>query len=99
MLKSMASTARQKVLVLYLVSSALDSKVIAWANYDGTGETTHMAGDAEEPPYETGLDALQDGWRLFQASQLQAHHPGNEFRTGYLKYEFFFEQIVEVARD
>lgn len=87
---------RQKVLVLYLESSALDSRVVAWANYDGTGEHRHMAGDAAEPPYRTGLAALRDGWRLFQASQLMPHAAGEEFRTGYLKYEFFFERLVDV---
>lgn len=86
----------QRVLVLYLASSALDSPVIAWANYDGTGRTTPMAGDAQEPPYRTGVHALRDGWRLFQASQLLPHAEGEEFRTGYLKYEFFFEKLEDV---
>ena len=87
---------RQQVLVLYLRSSALDAGVVAWANYDGTGCERHMAGDASEPPYGTGLAALQDGWRLIQASPLIDHVAGNEFRTGYLKYEFFFEKLVDV---
>ena len=85
---------RQHVLVLYLSSSALDSPVIGWANYDGSGSSTHMAGDESEPPYKTGLHALRDGWRLFQASQLLPHNSGDEFRTDYLKYEFFFEKLV-----
>ena len=88
------SPLRQQVLVLYLRSSALDSGVIAWAQYDGTGEEKHMAGDSEESPYPTGLAALRDGWRLIQASPLQQHASGDEFRTGYLKYEFFFEKLV-----
>ena len=90
------SNLRQRVLVLYLRSSALDSGVLAWAVYDGTGQDTRMAGDGEEPPYPTGVAALRDGWRLIQASPLIEHGVGNEFRTGYLKYEFFFEQIVEL---
>ncbi len=88
---------RQQVLVLYLQTSALDSAVIGWSQYDGTGQTLHMAGDTTDPPYSTGLDALLDGWRLFQASQLQSHHSGDEFRTDYLKYEFFFEKWIAVA--
>ena len=87
---------RQQVLVLYLRSSALDSGVLAWAVYDGTGQQTHMAGDSDQPPYPTGVAALRDGWRLIQASPLVDHGVGDEFRTGYLKYEFFFEQWVEV---
>lgn len=87
---------RQKVLVLYTANSALDSPVVGWSRYDGTGETRHMAGDTEEPPYRTGLDALKDGWRLFQASQLLPHQRGAEFDVSYLKYEFWFEQLVEI---
>ena len=87
---------RQKVLVLYLQTSALDSGVVGWARYDGTGETTPMAGDGDEPPYADGVAALRDGWRLIQASPLSPESPGAEFRTSYLKYEFFFEKIVDV---
>ena len=86
---------KQKVLILYLATSLLDSEVIAWSLHDGTGKNFHMPGDSEEPPYETGTDALLDGWRLFQASTLEQHKSGDEFRTGYLKYEFFFEKIEE----
>ena len=86
---------RQQVLVLYLQTSALDSGVVGWSVYDGTGATLHMAGDSDEPPYASGLDALLDGWRLFQASTLDPHTPGNEFGTAYLKYEFFFEKLVD----
>ena len=87
---------RQQVLVLYLETSALDSRVVGWSQYDGTGKQLYMAGDSDEPPYKTGLDALQDGWRLFQSSQLLPHHSGDEFRTDYLKYEFFFEKWLSL---
>ena len=83
---------KQKVLILYLATSMLDSEVIAWSLHDGTGKNFHMPGDTEEPPYETGTDALLDGWRLFQASTLEQHKSGDEFRTGYLKYEFFLKK-------
>lgn len=88
---------RQKVLVLYLANSALDAPVIAWAVYDGTGQTRPMAGDNDQPPYRTGVDALKHGWRLIQASQILPHSRGDEFDLAYLKYEFFFEQLVEIA--
>jgi hypothetical protein len=91
------SMTRQKVLVLYLANSALDAPVVAWAVYDGTGATRPMAGDHDEPPYRTGVDALKDGWRLIQAAQILPHQRGAEFDLAYLKYEFFFEQLVEVA--
>lgn len=85
---------KQQVLVLYLASSALDSPVVGWTSYDGTGRTTPTAGDSDEPPYATGLDALRDGWRLFQASQLIPPYPGHEYDTSFLKHEFFFEKLV-----
>jgi hypothetical protein len=87
---------RQNVMVLYLADSALDSPVIAWSRYDGTGRENHMAGDADEPPYRNGVEALRDGWRLIQMSQLLPHAPGSEFTTSYLKYEFLFELLVDV---
>ena len=90
---------RQRVLVLYLRHSGLESAVIGWSEYDGTGQTLPMAGDSESPPYKTGVDALLDGWRLFQVSPLLPHASGDEYRTGYLKYEFFFEKWVEVASE
>ena len=85
-------TKRQKVLVLYLADSALDAKVIAWSQWDGTGRDEHMAGDAEAPPYPSGLAALRDGWRLLQMSSLMPHTPGAEHDVAYLKYEFLFER-------
>jgi hypothetical protein len=88
---------RQQVLVLYLSTSALDSPVVGWSRYDGTGRTRPTAGDSDEPPYATGLDALLDGWRLFQASQLLPPRPGHEYDVSFLKHEFFFEKLEETS--
>ena len=85
---------RQQVLVLYLSSSALDATVVGWSVYDGTGRTTPTTGDSDEPPYETGLDALKDGWRLFQAAQLLPPQAGHEYDMSFLKHEFFFEKLA-----
>lgn len=87
---------RQNVLALWLADSALDSPVVAWSQWDGAGTTHHMAGDEQTPPYRTGVHALRDGWRLIQAAPLLPHYPGVETQTSYLKYEFWFEQLVEV---
>jgi hypothetical protein len=87
-------TLRQQVLVLYLASSALDSQVVGWSRYDGTGATTPTTGDSDTPPYETGLEALKDGWRLFQAAQLLPPQPGHEYDVSFLKHEFFFEKLA-----
>lgn len=88
------SSTKQRVLVLYLRSSTLDSEVIGWALYDGNAPYANGPGEQDEPPYKTGIQALADGWRLFQASPLLPARAGQEFQTDYLKYEFFFEQLV-----
>jgi hypothetical protein len=87
---------RQKVLVLYLDNSALDSNVKAWTIYDGTGKDSYTAGDSLEPPYTNGLDALKDGWRVIQFPQLIPPYPGEELSTSFLKYEFVFEKLENV---
>ncbi|MFJ3305211.1 hypothetical protein ACIPSA_19225 [Streptomyces sp. NPDC086549] len=91
-----AGMRRQQVLVLYLATSALDSYVVGWSLYDGTGLTSPTTGDSDEPPYESGLAALRDGWRLIQAAQLIPPHPGHEYDVSFLKHEFFFERICDV---
>ena len=87
---------RQIVLVLYCRSSALDSEVVGWATYDGTGEKFHHPGGQDEPPYNTGLEAMLDGWRVIQISQLMPPYPGTEHNTSFLPFEMVLEQIVEV---
>ncbi len=90
-------TVRQQVLVLYLSNSGLDASVVGWSSYDGTGRTTPTAGDSDEPPYQTGVEALLDGWRLIQASQLIPPYPGHEYDVSFNKHEFLFEKLVDIS--
>jgi hypothetical protein len=85
---------RQQVLFLYLATSALDSEVVGWSRYDGTGATSPTTGDSDEPPYRTGVDALRAGWRLIQAAQLQPPRRGEEYDLSHLKHEFVFERLA-----
>ena len=94
----MNDTLRQKVLTLYLGTSALDSRVMGWTIYDGTGKETFTTGDDNEPPYETGLDALLDGWRLIQHPILIPPYPGEEYATSFMKYGFVFEKLEAVRQ-
>jgi hypothetical protein len=87
---------RQQVLILYLANSSLDSRVVSWARYDGTGKEPHMPGDADQPPYASGVHALCDGWRLIQLSQLLPPYPGQEFTVSYQRYECVFEKWLAV---
>jgi hypothetical protein len=85
---------RQQLLVLYLATSGLDANVVGWSAYDGTGRTAPTTGDSDEPPYKTGVEALEDGWRMIQASQLLPPYPGHEYDVSFLKHEFWFEKLV-----
>ena len=82
--------------MLYLASSALDSPVVGWSFYDGSGNEAHTAGDRDEPPYKTGLHALRDGWRVLQLPQLIPPYPGGEYTTSFQKHEFTFEKLVQI---
>jgi hypothetical protein len=95
----MITLVRQQVLVLYLSTSALDGKVVGWSRYDGTGHSEPTTGDSDEPPYETGVEALRDGWRLFQAAQLIPPYPGHEYDVSFLKHEFLFEKLVDMQEE
>ncbi len=87
---------RQKVLVLYLKDSALDSSVVGWSLYDGTGKYKPATGDEETPPYGTGLAALIDGWRVIQFPQLIPPYPGQEYTTSFCQFEFIFEKLEDI---
>lgn len=89
---------RQQLLILYTATSSPDSPVGAWSLFDGTGRESHMAGDADAPPYSSVVAAMRDGWRVIQVPQLQAAPPGAEHDTAFLKYEFVLEKLFEVER-
>lgn len=88
---------RQQLLVLFLGSSSLDSGVLGWTRYDGTGRSRPTMGDSDDKPYAMGIDALLDGWRLIQMSQLVSHPIGSEYDVAYLPYEFLFEKLIDVS--
>ena len=90
---------RQKLLILYLAHSGLDAHVVSWAQWDGTGKHDHIPGDQADPPYASGLDALRDGWRLIQLSQLIPPYPGEEFTVSYQRYECVFEKLETMSGD
>jgi hypothetical protein len=90
------SNQRQKVMVLYLANSALDSRVKGWSLYDGTGKDPRTTGDSDTPPYKSGLDALKDGWRVIQFPQLFPPYPNMEYTTSFQMYEFIFEKLEAI---
>ena len=88
---------RQQVLMMWLASSALDSRVLGWSFFDGTAGAGPQP--AADPPYASGVAALVDGWRLLQMSPLMPPMPGHERDTSFLKHEFLFERMVTLGDD
>lgn len=86
---------RQRLLVLYAATSSPESEVGAWSIFDGTGRPSHMAGDADKPPFPSVLAAMREGWRVIQFPPLAAAAPGAEHDTSFLKYEFVLEKLEE----
>ena len=82
---------RQQILHLWLHAAALDTSVAAWAFYDGTAGAADLPD--VDPPYPTGVAALQDGWMLMQV-------PGPlpvDSTNGELAAEYVFERRVPVS--
>lgn len=88
-------SARQQVLMMWLASPSLEARVLGWSFFDGTAGTGPQP--ADDPPYDSGLAALLDGWRLLQISPLHPPIPGHERETSFLKHEFVFERLVDTA--
>lgn len=88
-------TVKQKLLILYLHTPDLNSNVVAWTLYDGTGSKRHTTGDSEAPPYNSVMEAMQDGWRVIQFPQQFPAYPGMEYYTSYLRFEYILEKFEE----
>ena len=87
--------ARQQVLYLWLGEGDLTTPVVAWAFHDGTaGKGPSLP--TGEPPYATGLAALEDGWFLLQSPPPIDIKLGSGYETGPLPNEFVFERRVDV---
>lgn len=86
---------RQQILYLWLSEGALDTAVIGWAFFDGAKGAGPTLPEVE-PPYPTGLAALEDGWFMQQSPSPYELHPGAEHGTSYLPNEFIFERTVEL---
>ena len=86
---------RQRLLILYLQNSALDSSVVGWTRYDGDTVAPPVSGEEDKPPYATGLDALRDGWRIIQFSTLEPRSGELSYLPGWQSFEVIMEKIVD----
>ena len=91
-LGDLLSEPRQQVLYLYSKSTNMRSPLASWALYDPTRPQTPTL-PSDEPPYESVLAAVADGWRVvqFPIAKLYAYE-GQD--NDYLGYEFVLERFV-----
>ncbi|MBL4574950.1 MAG: hypothetical protein JKY51_02485 [Opitutaceae bacterium] len=84
----------QQLLYLFTGNSSPESNIVAWSLYDGvTGKPQKGCQEAgTEPPYESVLAAMHDGWRTIQVPVLEPARPGQEFDLDYLKFQFVLEK-------
>ena len=85
---------RQQVLYLWLAEGALDTETVGWAFHDGTAGAGPQLPE-DEPPYASGLAAIEDGWFLIQSPTIHPPNPNHEHEVAYLQYEFVFERMVD----
>ena len=77
------------------------SNMKQYRDIDPVGDITDLSldenysGKTDDPPYNSGLDAPRDDWRLIQMSPLLSPIPGKELQTSILKYEFIFEKLAK----
>lgn len=86
---------RQQLMVLYLGTPDLASAVGAWSSWDGASDAISNAGAEDDPPYQSVLAAMRDGWRVIQFPQQWPAYPGAEYETSYLRFEYVLERMVE----
>ena len=90
---------RQQILILYLNGSDFRSSTGAWSFYDGAdgkAKDSTFAIREDKAPYASVLDAMKDGWRVIQISELKPAYPGEEYHTSFLKFEHVLEKMVEI---
>lgn len=80
---------RQELLFVWTADSSLLSRIVGWNFHSGR----EPGADLAELPYERGVDALADGWRLIQASPLTTRD-AEPHVAGVLEFEWLFERVV-----
>ncbi|MAF12409.1 hypothetical protein CMK11_18340 [Candidatus Poribacteria bacterium] len=81
---------RQVILYLYSKSTNMRSAVAGWVSYDPS-EPPAPKLPSDEPPYESVMAAMGDGWRVVQFP-VPTLYEYSELDNSYLGYEFVLEK-------
>ena len=85
----------QNILVLFQDTPALDARVFGWSRYFAS-EPEVTVEDEETPPYANAMDAMRDGWRVIQMSEIKVRSDEQLYRVGAFPYQTVLEKLVEV---
>jgi hypothetical protein len=78
----------QDVIVLFQTTPALDSQVVAWARYEASkGDRITDLVEEPDPPYNTAVEAMRDGWQVIQMSELKHRTREDGYELGPLPYQ------------
>ncbi len=78
----------QDILVLFQTTPALDSQVVAWARYEASkGVRITDLVEEPDPPYDTAMEAMRDGWQVIQMSELKHRTREDGYELGPLPYQ------------
>ena len=81
-------SAVQDILVLFQTSPALNSKPVAWAWYEASkGAEIKELIEESEPPYNSAMAAMRDGWTVIQMSEYKQRSQEDGYELGPIPYQ------------
>ena len=91
-LEELLTEPRQQILYLTAASTNMRSGVVGWVLYDPT--SVHAPSlPVNEPPYESVLAAVADGWRIVQFP-ISSLYEYNNFENDYIGFDFILEKWI-----
>ena len=92
LLASQVAESRQLVLYLTAKSTSMYAAVVGWALFDPTSvrEPTPLS---EEPPYQSVLEAVADGWRVVQFP-VSSSYQYKDLENDYVGFDFVLEKWI-----
>ena len=85
----------QDILVLFQDSPGLDGHVFGWSRYYAS-DLNPTIEDEEMPPYKTAIEAMRDGWRVVQMSELKDRSADEAYTVGVFRYQTVLEKFTEM---
>ena len=89
----------QDVIVLFQTTPGLDSGVVAWARYEASKGPIRDLVEESNPPYNTAMEAMRDGWQVIQMSELKHYSREEGYDLGPLPYQTVLAKLNELQEE